>query len=458
MITYVSVKDEVTTMKEPLIVKEFESITSEAQDKTKYGDHCIPEGTFEELKSFIYEFDTENSSQADVLDFMKIGVKRNAGDVISVKNYVGLIQLKSGYQVQILPKIDFADGDSGDKETKKVFLKMLRSMKDFKGKLFNAANLQAEKMNLYEIFINMYIQEARRLVKRGIKSDYVRQEDNLNCFKGKLLVNQHIRANMVHKERFYVAFDEFNQNRAENRLVKATLEKLQKITNSAENSKEIRQLLTAFEMVESSKNYAKDFSKVVINRNTEDYENLMHWSKVFLFNKSFSTFSGASNSRALLFPMEKVYEDYVAFHMKKIFGKEGWKVSTQDKGYYLFEEPKKRFRLRPDIVIKKDKRTIILDTKWKKLIKDPGNNFGISQADMYQMYAYSKKYNTEEVWLLYPMNSEMRGYPPISYYSGDNTYVRIFFVDVAKIEKSLHELKMRIEEEPVNQVSKAFIM
>lgn len=172
-------------------------------------------------------------------------------------------------------------------------------------------------MNLYELFINMYLQEVRQLVKRGIKSNYVGQEDNLRYYKGKLLVNQQVRANLAHKERFYVAYEEFHPNRAENRLVKATLAKLQKLTTSAENSKEIRQLLTAFEMVDASVNYAKDFSQVVINRNTKDYEMLMQWSKVFLMNKSFTTFSGSTASRALLFPMESVYESYVAQQMKR---------------------------------------------------------------------------------------------------------------------------------------------
>ena len=117
-------------------------------------------------------------------------------------------------------------------------------------------------MNLYEIFINMYLQEVRQLVKRGIKSAYVQQEDNLKYYKGKLLINKHIQKNIVHKERFYVAYDEFHPNRAENKLVKATLLKLQKLTNSAQNSKEIRQLLTAFEMVEPSVNYQKEFISI----------------------------------------------------------------------------------------------------------------------------------------------------------------------------------------------------
>lgn len=430
-----------------LEVREFDSITGNADYKDDDNFKYLNDKAFYDLVEFIHEFagDEEN---ADALEFMRIGYKRNVGEVITIKNYVGLIQMKNGFQVQILPKIDFGgEEDAGNAQTKQVFLKMLRSMKDFPSKVFNNANLKADKMNLYEIFINMYLQEVRQLVKHGIKSNYVRQEDNLKYFKGKLLVSQHIRANLAHKERFYVAFEEFHQNRAENRLVKATLEKLQKLTSSAENSKEIRQLLTAFEMVESSTNYEKDVSQIVINRNTKDYEMLMQWSKVFLMNKSFSTFTGSTTSRSLLFPMESVYESYVAQQMKKIFCPDGWEVSSQDKGHYLFVEPKKQFALRPDIVVKRGNRTIIMDTKWKNLIDNERKNYGISQSDMYQMYAYSKKYETPEIWLLYPINEEMRNHADISFYSGDNTYVKLYFVDLANVEDSLQKLKEKIEME-----------
>ena len=427
-----------------LEVREFDSIIGNADYKDYDNYKYLESKAFDGLVDFIHEFagDDENS---DALEFMRIGYKRNIGDVVSIRNYVGLIQMKNGFQVQVLPKIDFGKPEDGNTQTKKVFLKMLRSMKDFPSKVFNDAALKIDKMNLYEMFINMYLQEVRQLVKRGIRSNYVQQEENLGFYKGKLLVNQHIKVNLAHKERFYVSFEEFHPNGPENRLVKATLEKLQKLTSSAENSKEIRQLLTAFELVETSTNYEKDFSKIVINRNTKDYEMLMQWSKVFLMNKSFTTFTGSTNSRSLLFPMESVYESYVAQQMKKVFCPDGWDVSSQDKGHYLFMEPKKQFALRPDIVIKKDKRTVILDTKWKSLYDNERINYGISQADMYQMYAYSKKYKTSEVWLLYPINENMRDHKPIEFNSGDNTYVRLFFIDVADIEESMKGLKQRIE-------------
>ena len=369
-----------------LEVKEYDSITGNVDYKDDEKYKYLDQKAFADLIEFIHEYagDEEN---ADALDFMRIAYKRNVGDVVTIKNYVGLIQMKNGYQVQILPKVSFGDGaeDPGNKRTKKIFLKMLRSMKDFPSKVFNDASLKVDQMNLYEIFINMYLQEVRQLVKRGIKSAYVTQEDNLKYYKGKLLINQQIRTNLAHRERFYVTYDEFHPNRAENRLVKATLLKLQKLTSSAENAKEINQLLTAFEMVEPSLNYQKDFSRVTIDRNTKDYEMLMQWSKVFLMNKSFTTFSGDSTSRALLFPMESVYESYVAQQIRKMFCPEGWEVSSQDKGHYLFVEPKRQFALRPDIVLEMDGRTVIMDTKWKSLVDNERINYGISQADMYQI-------------------------------------------------------------------------
>lgn len=422
-----------------LEVKEFDIITSNSEykehDKYKY----LPKKSFDELIEFIHEF-AGDDEETDVLKFMRIGYKRNIGEIVSIRNYVGLIQLKSGDKIQILPKISLGSDDEQYKTTKKVFIKMLRCMKEFQGSKFNSASLSVEKMNIYEIFINMYLQEVRKLVKKGIKSDYVQQEDNLKFFKGKLQVAKHLRQNMVHKERFYVSYDEYHPNRAENKLLKATLLKLQKITTSAENSKEIRQLLGSFEMVDASTNYQKDFSKIKLDRNTKDYEMLMQWSKVFLTNKSFSTFEGDNKSRALLFPMEKLYESYVGKNIRKVLSPMQWKVHTQHKGQYLFDEPTKKFALRPDIVIEKDGKIIVMDTKWKKLVNNEQKHYGISQEDMYQMYAYSKKYQTDDIWLLYPIHDEIKDLKDIKYVSKDGTKVNVFFVDVENITDSLEEL------------------
>lgn len=421
-------------MNKLLEVREFESITCNEDYKQDSHYKYLELGPFTELENLILTY--KDGQDADTIDFLSLTSRRNVGKVICAKNYVGLIQMKHGYQIQILPKID----SCGVTDTKCTFLKMLRSMKDFPSKVFNEANLKTDQMNLYEVFINMYVQEVRNLVKKGIKSAYYSFEENVGFYKGKLVVNEHIKRNIVHKERFFVKYDDFSVNRAENRLIKSTLIKLIKISNSTENIKEMWQLLSSFEMIEPSINYVKDFSKVVLDRNTKDYENLIKWSKVFLMDKSFTTFSGNASSRALLFPMEKVFESYVGRNIKRALNDSDWDVSLQDKGRYLFES---KFALKPDIVIKNENgRKIILDTKWKSLENSPRHNYGISQSDMYQIYAYAKKYQSSEVWLLFPINNEMKDADKISFKSDDEIPIKVslYFIDVNDIDKSISGL------------------
>ena len=435
-------------MNRTLVVKEYDTIVSNESLSSKQGYVYLEEKYFKELVQFIKEYVSE-SDEADILEFMQIGYKRGVGDTVTFKSYVGIIELPSGFQIEILPKVSLGE-DENNAKTKRIFLKMLNCLKDFDGKVFSSAALNADKMNLYEIFIRMYIQEAWTLVKRGIKSDYISNEDNLAVFKGKLDVSKHITRNAAHKERFYMVFDEYQVNRPENKLIKSTLLKLLSISRNTDNTREIKQLLYSFELVQESDNYVKDFSKVSLSRGMKEYELLIQWAKIFLLNKSFTTFSGKNVGKALLFPMEQVFEAFIAKQIKMMFENRSnglIHVTAQDRGYYLFDEPQK-FRLRPDIVVSNAydevHSVVIMDTKWKRLNRNASSNFGISQADMYQMYAYSKKYHTPNIWLIYPMNDDVRELGQLSFDAVRNeemnVSVKVFFVDLAEYKESLRAL------------------
>lgn len=401
----------------------------------------LPEKSFDELESFIIS--QKDDSRADALELMSISSKRGIGKVISAKNYVGLIQMNDGTQIEILPKIYFKDKTQSDTQTRKVFLKMLKSLKDFPFKTFNNSSLGVTKHTLYEIFIKMFIDETRELTKRGLRSSYIQHEDNEKFYKGKLIFGEHIKKNIVHKERFYVAYDVFNVNRPENKLIKATLMKLLKLSNDSRNIKDIEQLLIAFELVEASTNYEKDFASIKTDRSMKGYELPLSWCKLFLMNKSFTTFAGSNLAFALLFPMDKVFESYVGNVISKHFGT-SHKVTLQDKKYYLFDKPK-QFNLQPDIVLQIGDSIVIMDTKWK-LLSHIYPNYGISQADMYQMYAYSKKYNARKIYLLYPWHEgiflqEQLG---LSFSSNDKVEVDVIFIDLQEITSSINQITERL--------------
>lgn len=419
-----------------LTVKEFQEIKKED----------LGEINFNLFENFIEE-NSGDDVEERLSDFLRISSHKGV-KVIKPQNYVGVINIDNKVQIEILPKIDI----SAENKLRNLFLKMLSCLKEFKGKSFKNAQLNDSKLPIYEVFIQMYLNEVQELLKKGLKSDYLTIEGNLTFFKGKFLINQHLKHNIIRKDRFYMAYDEFHINRPENRLIKTALLKLNKISSNGKNQLLAKRLLAEFEMVNQSTNIDKDFSLVKKDRNAQAYQSLMTWSQVFLKNKSFSTFKGTENVNALLFPMEKIFEAYVAKQLKIKFPE--WNVETQKDDKYLFDNPK-TFGLNPDIYMSKGGSAIVLDTKWKKLIRN-SNNYGISQSDMYQMYAYAYKYDVENIVLIYPKHRE------ISFNKDDKddkndytTYVQkqnneynlksivitVFLYDLAKEENSQRILK-----------------
>lgn len=320
---------------------------------------------------------------------------------VQAKNYVGVIRLPSGYQIEILPKID-----APNEKLRGLVIEMLRTLKDFSCKKFLNAELDTERLPLYEIFIQIYLEMISDLVKRGLKSSYTLREENLNFFKGKLLVNEDLRRNLTHRERFFVAYDDYNIDRPEHRLIKAVLLKLRQ-------NKLARRLLNHFDSVDTSKNYSKDFAAISIDRTNREYQAVMNWTRLILSGESFTPFIGKSEAVTLLFDMNKLFEAYVAEHIKKYFS-DRFKVKIQAQEKFLFDEPKS-FGLKPDIILEGDEK-IILDTKWKR---------EISPSDMYQMFAYAKKYGARKIFLLCP--PQVNGN---TFYRSTDFEVQIFGVDL----------------------------
>ena len=356
----------------------------------------LAKDTFDKLKQFILESNT--CSEADALDFMSISYKKGVGEVITAKNYVGVISMRDGTVIEVLPKI----AKLSVEDSKELLIDMLKTMKELPFKTFNTAKLHIDKIPLLEVFISMFINEVKLLLQKGLKSDYVLHQENEKFLKGKLLFHNHIKENVTHKERFYVEYHLYNLDRPENRLIKATLAYLFKVSNSAKNKKDLQTLLLSFDEVGISKNIDVDIDLCSSGRDMRAYEQVLQWCKIFLKGNSFSNAKGSNLATALLFPMERLFESYVAEKLRKALDLKRHNLKVQDGKHHLFE---KKFALRPDIVVenKELEVCVVMDTKWK-LLNCYSNNYGISQSDMYQMYAYGKKYKSEKVVLLYPLN------------------------------------------------------
>ena len=243
----------------------------------------------------------------------------------AINNYVGVIQTKS-LSLEILPKIYSKDtSKDSEKKSREIFIKMFLTVNQLPLKVDGTeAHLDTMKdMNIFEVFITMFANSVDELIKKGIKSDYITVEDNLSYLKGKIKFSDHIRYNLAHKEKFYVEYDEYIEDRVENRLLKTCIKFLLDKSTDDLNQSKLREQLFFFDHVSHSTNIEYDLSCVRdLHRGMEYYDLPLKFAKIFLRDESFTPNRGESSGFSYLFPMDKIFESYVEELLKKAENKE----------------------------------------------------------------------------------------------------------------------------------------
>jgi 5-methylcytosine-specific restriction enzyme subunit McrC len=96
-------------------------------------------------------------------------------------------------------------------------------------------------------------------------------------------------------------------------------------------------MLFIFDEIETSKHLENDLQKCNINNRLQShYIAVMKRVQLFLNKESLVNFAGENVSLALLFPMERVFEDYVAYQLKRKYPDRN--IKTQDRAHHLIEE------------------------------------------------------------------------------------------------------------------------
>ena len=166
---------------------EFESFFSEGSGREMPGYHPLPPAVFSQLEHFLLERSSSGSEEAF---WMTLSIRRGFGKVITVQNYVGVILMEDGALIEILPKIHSAlDCDPDGARTKKLLIEMLKTLREAPFKNFQISSVGSAQMNLFEIFVRMFLDEVFPLVKRGLPCGYEVAEENSAFFRGKLMVS-----------------------------------------------------------------------------------------------------------------------------------------------------------------------------------------------------------------------------------------------------------------------------
>lgn len=163
---------------------------------------------------------------------------------------------------------------------------------------------------------------------------------------------------------------------------------------------------------------AVDVVRLPRDRTTRRYEAVLTWCELLLAMISPALNAGAAQAPGLLFDMNKLFESYVS-GLEEAAAGDAYVIHRQGPVEPLgLRGEEEVFALKPDLTVwhaapdgTAGPIARVVDAKWKRL-NPQATNWGVDQADVYQLLAYALRYHCGRLELVYPaIGSEDR--PPI---------------------------------------------
>jgi len=328
---------------------------------------------------------------------------------LRLDNYVGVLESPCGTRIEILPK--HARGESEVAAARRVLVRMLRHGLRLPVRDTGPTALQVFDAPVSEWIIWQFLQKLDGLVRRGLRFDYRPVEEEVRFLRGRLQIARQLRQPAGRQHLFQVEHQLFDANRPENRLIVAALLRVAGMTRDAANWRLAHELEHQLVEIQPSQDIAGDFRRWSRDRLMAHYADIRPWCELILGNRNPMSALGEWTGRSLLFPMEKVFECYVESCLRRRLPR-GAKLRSQAASRHLCRQGlRSLFQLKPDFVIEYEGRTWVVDAKWKLIdASDTANNFGLSQADFYQLFAYGHRYleGTGPLILVFPSSDAFR--------------------------------------------------
>lgn len=401
----------------PIAVREYARLTTDDSIETSLDRACIPQSAF------------------DWLCHLSAGFKSNGASLLHLENrqwlrldnFVGIVETPCGTLLEILPKHTEASNEAASRA---LLIKMLETALDLPARTAEKTDLQTYRHSLLEWVMKEFVLALDHLLKRGLRFDYHRVEEEQRYLRGRLDMNKQLRQPPGRAHIFNIRHDLFLADRPENRLLKSALMRVCGLTQEPDTWRLSHELAGLMAEIPDSRNTAADFRQWRSDRLMAHYQPVRSWCELVLGQHMPLAMRGKMHGISLLFPMEKLFERYVEVKLRKQLPAL-YTLNRQAKSQFLCtHQGKNLFQLRPDLLIQSAQETVlVLDTKWKLLSgADAENKYGLSQGDFYQMFVYGHRYLSGEgdMILIYPKTENFSETLPAFEFSENSARLRLW--------------------------------
>jgi len=257
-------------------------------------------------------------------------------------------------------------------------------------------NVNADNFKkILDLFARVLINGCIHLFKRGLDRNYILISENIRGIKGKFLLNQSLKRNILIQGIAHCEYDEFHHNVIHNQIIKTTIYHLtlfKELDSSLKNI--LLDLHKKFYDIDIIKLNSNSFCNIKLHKNNFFYDFLLKICKIIYENLLVDESSGRYIFRDFLRDEDKmaiVFENFVRNFYKKTFPE--YNVKSESISWNLKPEIESDAEYLPqmitDISIETPSKKIIIDTKYyKEALTGRYNKDKFHSANIYQLYSY----------------------------------------------------------------------
>lgn len=326
--------------------------------------------------------------------------------------WVGVLKTPCGTTIEVLPKHAELGADLG--KLRRLLARMIDAALDLKAREVAPADLSLFDYPISEWVIRQYLNALQDLIRKGVRFDYLRTEEESRFLRGQIDVARQVRQSPGRLHLINIRHDVFSPDRPENRLLKSAVQAARTITREPTNWRMASELSEYLSPVPESNDYGLDFGRWTRSRLMRGYEEIKPWCRLLLDRTNPTTVAGPFEGISLLFPMDRLFEAYV-YKILRTGLRPGAKLTKQTKRHTLCTHLESDwFLLQPDFLVEHNGMSTVLDAKWKLIDENKGTadaKYDLTQADFYQLFAYGRRYldDAGDLFLLYPKADRFQG-------------------------------------------------
>lgn len=273
-----------------------------------------------------------------------------------------------------------------------------------------------DKTKLLDLFAKILINATKILLKRGIAKDYKNDEDVITGIRGKILLSNTIKHNLLIKQMVSCSIDDFTSNIVLNRILISTIQRLVNTQNLDKLLKNdlifLKRMFYDIQPIELSK---KLFNQINLNRNNQFYGFLIDVCQIIYENtlpsesEGYFKFTDFTKDEG---KMNQLFEAFIRNFYKIEQNKYAVKREIITWNFDSSEELSFQYlpQMGTDITLENDFEKVIIDAKfYRETMTTYFNKEKLKSSNLYQLFSYllnqqdgSKKTLGTKGILIYP--------------------------------------------------------